>query len=159
IKQSDIYSVFDMLYKCYEEKRKKYLTNKKRISEYDSENIMCALIGEVLNMSKFSKFDFLSHQSLSTLIRDPYKLTDREMEYAMNPLTHLDFLIFNAIDKAPVLAIEVDGYAFHNANEKQSERDQLKDIILEKYNIPLIRFSTTGSMEKEKLENELLKLI
>ena len=150
IKQSDIYSVFDMLYKCYEEKRKKYLTNKKRISEYDSENIMCALIGEVLNMSKFSKFDFISHQSLSTLIRDPYKLTDREMEYAMNPLTHLDFLIFNAIDKAPVLAIEVDGYAFHNANAKQSERDQLKDIIFRKIQYSFNQIQHNGKHGKRK---------
>ena len=76
-----------------------------------------------------------------------------------NPLTHIDFLIFNVIDKSPVLAIEVDGYAYHNDNIKQSDRDKLKNSILEKYNIPLIRFNTTGSMEKEKLEKRLMELI
>jgi hypothetical protein len=35
----------------------------------------------------------------------------------------------------------------------------MKNEILDKYNIPLLRFNTTGSQEKEKLEDELIKLL
>lgn len=159
IKHSEINSVFDMLYKCYEEKRKSYLKKHKRISEYDSENLMYALINDVLKSDVFSKFDVISHQPLNAIICNFHKLSDEETAYAKNPLTHIDFIIFNVIDKSPVLAIEVDGYAYHNDNIKQSDRDKLKNSILEKYNIPLIRFNTTGSMEKEKLEKRLMELI
>lgn len=51
----------------------------------------------------------------------------------------MDFLIFNKLDKEPVLAVEVDGHEFHRNNEKQIVRDKLKDKILEKINLPFIK--------------------
>ena len=54
----------------------------------------------------------------------------------------------------PVLVIEVDGFAYHN-NEKQKERDTVKDSILKKYGIPILRLSTVGSGEREKVIAEL----
>ena len=74
-------------------------------------------------------------------------------------LSHLDFLIYNRVIKRPVLAIEVDGYAFHKEGTRQSERDKLKDHILEVYGMPLLRFSTVGSGETEKLSAKLDELI
>ncbi|MEG2013044.1 MAG: DUF2726 domain-containing protein, partial [Anaerovoracaceae bacterium] len=65
---------------------------------------------------------------------------------------HVDFLIYNKIDKSPVLVIEVDGHEFHKTGTKQHDRDILKDGILLKYDIPIMRFNTTGSSEKRKLE-------
>ena len=50
-----------------------------------------------------------------------------------------------------MLAVEVDGYSFHKKGTRQAERDALKNSILEKYDIPLIRFNTTGSNEEERL--------
>ena len=57
--------------------------------------------------------DVVCHFPLNMLIKNPQLLNDRECQYAMNPATHLDFLIYNRISKKPVLAIEVDGYEFH----------------------------------------------
>ena len=88
-------------------------------------------------------------------IRDTSKLDEKELKYATNPLTHTNFFIFRKIDKAPVLVVEVDGYAFHANNPKQLERDKMKDGILEKYNIPILRVATNGSGEEEKLKNKL----
>lgn len=45
----------------------------------------------------------------------------------MNFATHIDFLIFGRLDKMPVLAIEVDGYAFHGKNSDQHKRDMMKN--------------------------------
>ena len=86
------------------------------------------------------------------------KLKDEEAKYALNPLTHLDFALYNKISKKILAAIEVDGYTYHKAGTKQSERDVLQNSVLEKYEIPLLRFSTTGSGEKERLEDLLLGL-
>lgn len=82
-------------------------------------------------------------------------LTEEERQYAHDPLTHVDFLLFNQMDKQPVLAIEVDGTGFHEAGSKQAERDIKKNSILEKCAVPLLRLRTDGSGEKEKIRNAL----
>lgn len=159
IKKSDIYSVFDMLYKSYENERKRYLSKYKKVSQYDSENLMYSLICEILSKEEFSKFEVLSHQPLNTIIRDTTKLTKVEENYALNPLTHIDFLIYNTIDKSMVLAIEVDGFHYHRKGTDQSCRDDIKNEIFEKYSIPMVRFNTTGSNEQTKIEEKLLELL
>ena len=85
-------------------------------------------------------------------------MTDEEKKYATNPLTHVDFALYSKITKRIMAVIEVDGYKYHKEGTRQAERDLLKDSILEKYDIPLLRFSTNGSGEKERLENLLLGL-
>jgi superfamily I DNA and/or RNA helicase len=153
--QSDLNSIFDCLYKGYEEKRRELIARHGRVSEYDSENVMYALIKEVLSDNKFSKYDVLLHFPVRSLIRDFSKLNEQERKYANNPLTHLDFLIYNKLGKNPILAIEVDGFANHKEGTRQAERDRMKDKILEKYCFPLLRFATNGSNEKMKLINKL----
>lgn len=75
-----------------------------------------------------------------------------------NILTHTDFLIFNKMDKMPVLVVEVDGYAFHANNPKQLKRDSMKDAILYKYDIPILRFATNGSGEQACLKEMLMNI-
>lgn len=158
--QSHVYSVFDMLYQGYAEQRKIYLQKHKRVSEYDSENLMYALIQEVLSEEAFSSIGCAVHVSLATLVKSYEPLTKEERQYARNPLTHVDFLLFNQMDKQPVLAIEVDGGS-HKSGSKQAERDAKKNSILEKCAVPLLRLRTDGSGEKErildKLQNSLRK--
>ena len=93
------------------------------------------------------------------LIKNPELLNEQECRYAMNPATHLDFLIYNRIGKKPVLAIEVDGYEFHKKDTMQASRDLLKNHIMEMYGIPLLRFKTNGSGEKEKIIEVLEKVV
>lgn len=70
-------------------------------------------------------------------------------------MTHVDFLLFNQMDKQPVLAIEVDRTVFHEAGSKQVEQDIKKNSILKKCAIPLLRLRTDSSGEKEKIRNAL----
>ncbi len=154
---SNIKSIFDNLYKGYEKAREKVLSKYGRTYDYDSENLMYAVIRDVLAQDEFSKYDACSHVPLRHLISDHSKLTDAERRFALNRNSHVDFIIFSKMDYQPVLAVEVDGYAFHAAKEKQQERDALKNNILRKYGIPLERFATTGSGEKERLETALAK--
>lgn len=159
VAESRIYSIFDYLYKQYTEERRAYLQKHKKVSEYDSENLMYSLIEEIIADNKYASLDVVCHFPLNMLIRNPELLNEQECQYAMNPATHLDFLIYNRIGKKPVLAIEVDGYAYHREGTAQASRDLLKNHIMELYEIPLLRFKTNGSGEKEKIADMLNKLV
>jgi superfamily I DNA and/or RNA helicase len=156
--QSELNSIFDLLYKGYEEEREKIIRKSGKVSEFDSENLMFGLIKLVLADEKFLKYDVILHFPINQLIKDFSKLDEQETKYASNPLTHLDFLIYNKLGKIPILGIEVDGFEFHKQGTKQSKRDKMKDEILDKYNFPVLRFKTNESNEKEKLTNKLNEL-
>jgi superfamily I DNA and/or RNA helicase len=158
IVQSELHSIFDLLYKGYEEEREKILRKSKKVSQYDSENIMHREIKKILSKNDLLKYDVLVHFPLSRLIKDFSKLDENERKYASNSWTHIDFLIYNKLGKVPVLGIEVDGISFHKEGTQQAKRDQLKDRILEKYDFPILRMKTTETQVEEKLTNKLLEL-
>ncbi|WP_186579753.1 AAA domain-containing protein [Aquibacillus kalidii] len=157
--KSRIYSVFDLLYSSYSEKLLEVMKNSKQVSEHNSENLMNIVMEKVLSEAQFQNLGYVLHQPLRMLIKDPDKLTDAESKYAMNILTHTDFVVFNKIDKMPVLVVEVDGHAFHANNPAQLKRDEMKDRILQKYDIPIIRLKTTGSQEEKELRNKLVEVL
>ena len=159
VTESKIYSIFDYLYKQYTEERRVYLQKHKKVSEYDSENLMYSLIEDIISANKYSSLDVVCHFPLNMLIKNPELLNEKECQYAMNPATHLDFLIYNRIGKKPVLAIEVDGYEYHKEDTVQASRDLLKNHIMELYEIPLLRFMTNGSGEREKIVEMLDKSV
>jgi len=156
---SKIFSVFDLLYSNYSKKLIEVLNKNKKVSEFDSENLMNMVIEKVLREDKFKFLDRVLHQPLKMLIKDTSKLTEVEYKFVMNILTHTDFIIFNKLDKMPVLVVEVDGYAFHANNKVQLKRDKMKDDILGKYNIPILRVSTNESGEERKLNNKLCEVL
>ena len=116
---------------------------------------MYSVIQEILSEEAFSAIGCALHVSLATLVRNFEPLTEAERKYARHPLTHIDFLLFNQMDKQPILAIEVDGTSFHKAGSKQAERDIKKDSILKKCALPLLRLRTDGSGENMKIRNSL----
>ncbi len=156
---STIFSVFDLLYKGYHQQRQLYLAKQRRISEFDSENLAFAVIENILAQPVFSSIDCAAHVSLATLIKDESLLTDDERVYAMNPLTHVDFLLFNKMDKSPLMAIEIDGTRYHAAGSRQAERDAMKNRILEKYRFPLVRIRTDESGLEERVSAMLQSLM
>lgn len=90
---------------------------------------MNMVIEKVLSLPEFHNLGRVMHQPLRMLIRNPEKLDEHEYRYAMNVLTHTDFVIYNKLNKMPVLVVEVDGYAFHANNPEQLKRDKMKDDI------------------------------
>lgn len=156
--ESKTYSVFDFLYRSYSQQLLKYMSNNKTGTEMPSEVLLNGLLEKVLKKDEFNHFDKTLHQPLKMLIRDSVLLNESERKFAMNVNTHTDFLIFNKFDKSPVLVVEVDGYAYHAANPKQLARDKIKDTILQKYSIPILRLPTNGSREEEKLCQKLSEI-
>ncbi|CAA6805495.1 MAG: DNA helicase, partial [uncultured Campylobacterales bacterium] len=159
IKESNIYSIFDLLYKSYAPKLEKYLKKMKNKSEYKSENLMNIIIERVLIKKNFNYLTKALHIPLNRIIKNLSFLDDDEKKFVLNPNTHLDFIIYSKVTKQLTLVIEVDGIKYHENNPSQLKRDKLKDRILDKYNIPIIRFKTNESREEERLIKKLNEII
>lgn len=157
IKEAKVYSIFDNLYKANEAQRIKLLKKYKKISSFDSENLMNITLQKVLKDYPF--LSVIAHLRLKNLFKNLDLLNEREREFVQGGLSHNDFMIYSNVTKSPFLAIEVDGYAFHQLNPKQQERDVIKDTIFAKYEIPLLRFSTKGSNEEQILREKITSLL
>lgn len=156
---SRVFSVFDLLYKGYYEQRRQHLKKHKRVSEFDSENLAYSVIDKILRTPEFSKIDCVMHSSLATLVKDYSLLTKQEAQYAANPLTRIDFLLFNKMDKSPVMAIEVDGTKYHTEGSRQAERDKMKNSVLGKCGIPILRIRTNESGEEARIISVLRDVV
>jgi len=155
--ESPIISVFDLLYQEYSEKLLSLQEKLIYISKFKSENIMWTCIKHLLEDDMFQCFEASTQIYLKNLVHDNESFTDAERSYIRRNAS-VDFVVYNKLDKRPVLVVEVDGFATHENNPKQLARDELKNSILQKQNIPFIRFPTTGSGEEEKLRKKLTEV-
>ena len=131
-----------------------------KISRYPSENLTYGLICDIISSDiRFSCLEIKREYPLRDLIKDTSLMPEEETLYASREGTHIDFLISNTVSMKPVLAVETDGYSYHNCSGEQIRRDRMKDHILQTYGIPLVRLSTKGSGEKEKIVSRLMELM
>ncbi|MCS7464993.1 DUF2726 domain-containing protein [Paenibacillus doosanensis] len=120
---------------------------------------MWTLLSELLNQDdKYNNLIFTTQVYLKNLLNNTAKLNDEELSYVKHN-SSVDFVIYYKLNKQPLLVIEVDGFSYHENNVQQSRRDVLKNGILKKYDLPLLRLATTGSNEEEKIKNELDKVL
>ncbi len=123
---------------------------------FDPEEITLKLIEKIrTTVPHLSHIKVLRHYPLRRLIKDTDGLSNREIRYAMHPSTHIDFFIINRVSKEPLLAIETDGYTYHNKKSEQYDRDRMKDHILKSYGLPLLRLSTVGHSEEQQIVDAL----
>lgn len=151
IVKSKISSVFDLLFESYAAKRLEYLKDSRRISEFDSENIMYKVISDALAKRQDTTLGVACHVPLNRLIRDVKLLDGAEQHFVFGTDSHVDFMIYDTLGKTAKFAIEVDGAAFHSEGDEQVDLDRRKDGIFEKYGIPLYRFRTDESGEAKRL--------
>lgn len=71
----------------------------------------------------------------------------------------MDFVIYYKLDRTAVLAIEVDGFQYHENKLEQLERDEMKDSIFKKYGMKLKRFKTNESAEEQKIRELLYDIV
>ncbi len=148
-------SVFDLLYKEYNKVLVSFLSSNKNIKGSAAEIIIHKLLSEdqLLNNAQFSSVDMVKEYRLRDLIRDFQPFSEDEIRFIRNN-SRIDFLLYNKIDKTPILAIEVDGVSFHE-NELQQERDNKKNHILEVIGLQLLRLSTDGHNEEARIIERL----
>lgn len=148
VEEGDVRSIFDLLYDDYEEERKNALSEK----DVASEELMSNLLNDVLRLNRFSSLRFSMHVPLKSFLKiKTAKYNEEETKYLTHPWTHLDFVVFNKFDKMPILAIEVDGIAYHEQQEKQLKHDAIKDKCLTDCGLPILRVKTNQSNIKEKV--------
>ena len=157
VKESKIHSVFDILYKQYTTKRLAYEATNSKVSNYLSENLIYDILVKAINKIQMTNWSIVCHYPLSRLITDFDGLSAQEIGFISNSLSHVDFLIYNSITKRPLMAIEVDGWKYHNQSEVQQSRDNLKDNLLSKYRLSIYRISTTDTINVDILATVLLK--
>lgn len=105
-----------------EAERLAYLKKHKRVSEYDSENLIFGLIEDVLGDRK-EALGVIAHQPLYQLIRDYSKLSAEEECFIKTGLSYLDFLVYNKVTKnlycqLKSMDIGITGKVLNRAAEK-----------------------------------------
>lgn len=156
--QSQISSIFDLLYEENTRELLRFYETHKRVSEFDSENLAYWAIREVLNNQVNEHLGVLMHYPLRYLITSKSELTVEQYTYASHSWTHLDFLIYDTVSHKAKLAIEVDGTQYHKGESAQGKRDRIKDSVLTVIGLPLLRLRTDGSQEAEKIARALSRL-
>ena len=154
---SKISSIFDLLYADYTQELLDFYKTHKRVSEYDSENLTYWTIREAIKEHGYNHLSVLLHYPLRHLITPATSLTEEQRAYATHSWTHVDFLVYDTVSHKAKLAIEVDGTQYHQTDSAQGRRDVLKDAVLDATGLRLLRLSTAGSQEKERIAQALAR--
>lgn len=159
VEESKVNSIFDFFYTKETEAKFKYLKAANKISKYDSENAMNALLTNIFEEPKYSKFSFVFEMPLKDVVNKNYmgELPEELSTFANRSWAHVDFTVFNRVTKEILFGIEVDGYNYHKKGSRQAERDSKKNAIFDKIGLPLLRLSTKGSGEEGKIKAQLDK--
>lgn len=158
ITKSDLISVFDLLYTEYSTKLNHLQSRLISKFKYKSENIMWRVLKDLLDEEPYKGVIFGTQIYLKDLLNDTERLDEDEIKYVKNRAS-VDFVLYDSLNKQPLLVIEVDGFASHRNNKDQSARDVKKNNILEKYNLCLLRLPTTGSNEAQKIRSKLDEIL
>jgi len=158
ITHSQLISVFDLLYSDYSERLHQLKARIVNKSKYKSENIIWRVLADLLEEGPYRCFTFSTQVYLKDVFRNTDRLSESEKRYVTNRAS-FDFVIYDAINKQPLMAIEVNGFSYHRNNVLQSRRDELKDSICKKYDLAFLPLPTTGSNEIAKIRSMLNKLI
>lgn len=160
IYDSPVISAFDLLYKEHDLSLEKlYSRLNLKDSHFESEQIMATLLRDIFKETDFNSLMFHMQIDLLQLVSiTNNSFTKREIEF-MKQKSTCDFVIYFKVGKNPIGVIEVDGEK-HFLKDQQ-ERDILKNSILKKAGIPLLRLKTIeGNIErktKDFLKNCIMK--
>ncbi|QIS22782.1 AAA domain-containing protein [Nocardia terpenica] len=144
---SDVVSIFDLLYTEYTERRRQHPHIGWGRTEWPSEDIALTMLEGVLAEPGHGHLAIHRQVYLQNVFpRSLDRLDDRHRGFVRSR-SSFDFVVYNRITNANMCAIEVDGYSTHEANPEQLARDALKNEICRRYDFPLLRLPTTGSSE------------
>lgn len=146
IYKSKYRSIFDVLYK----KNNSAFIPRRKSGESPAEALFRNLLMTLQKDERFGHWKFTQEYPLRLVPISLDSFTNQERRYMFNG-ARLDFILYDAFDRQPIAVVEVDGASYHKDGTRQSERDVLKNTILEKVGVPLFRFRT-DSVEGQELE-------
>jgi len=151
---STVISVFDLLYRAYSQRLLPLAARLRRELKYPSEDIIWTVLHDITAELRYAHMTVSPQVLLRNLLPDLSRLTPAQRAYVQHRAS-VDFVVYNQVTNQPLLAIEVDGFAFHENSPDQRARDALKDEILEVHQMPLLRLPTTGSQEHQQIRQAL----
>ena len=155
---SPVISAFDLLYQEYDRSLDR-LNSRLNLKnpQVKSEKILALLLDDSLVKERFNSLKYHMQIDLIQLVSiKNNSFSQRELAF-MKQKASCDFVIYYKVGKIPIGVIEVDG-GYHNT-EVQKERDTLKNSILKKSRIPLLRLKTTEGNIENKVEEFLNECI
>ncbi|WP_197342234.1 AAA domain-containing protein [Ralstonia solanacearum] len=150
IARAPVVSAFDLLYKEYDQSLARLNSRlRPEDSRYKSEQIVAALLRAALSDASLQAITFHPQIALGQVASSTNPaLTERERTFMRNRAS-CDFVLYFKVGKTPLGVVEVDGGS-HDKPE-QAARDALKNSILEKSNLPILRLRTVESGIEEKV--------
>ena len=157
--QSDIVSIFDVLYSAYSASLERYSRAKwSNWKRTPAENVADLCLREVLADPKYSSFGYYTEVPLRDMLPNTRLLNEEQRDFVFTD-SALDFGVYSRVTGRIVLAIEVDGWEYHGNNKEQQQRDARKDSIMAAYCVPVLRLATNESGEERRIREELDKLL
>ena len=157
--QSNIVSIFDVLYGAYSASLERYSRVKNSNPKYSAaENVAELCLQEILAEDKYSHVEYWKQVPLKDALPHVRGLSEEQYDFVFSD-SSLDFLIRLKGSRRVFLAIEVDGWEFHGMSEEQQRRDALKDSIMDLYGIHVLRLPTIGSGEGEQIREALDRML
>ncbi|WP_279047625.1 AAA domain-containing protein [Cedecea davisae] len=149
--ESPVISAFDLLYSEFDKSLERLNSRlNPEDSLFKSEQIAASLLRDTLSQDKYRSMMFHSQIALNQLVSvEQGDFSSRELSFMRNRAS-CDFVIYYKVGKNPLGVIEVDG-GYH-LESAQAERDELKNSILKKCNLPLLRLRTIDSNIEGKLD-------
>jgi AAA domain/Protein of unknown function (DUF2726) len=154
VADSTVVSVFDLLYREYSPRLRQLKARLRHELNYQSEDIIWTVLHEIIAEQRYAHLTVSFQVLLRNLLPGLSRLTAAQLAYVKHHAS-VDFVVYNRVTNQPLLAIEVDGFAFHENNPEQLARDAIKDDILRAHQMPLLRLSTTGSGEHRRIRQAL----
>jgi hypothetical protein len=154
IVDSAVISVFDLLYRAYSQRLLPLAARLRKELKYPSEDIVWTVLHDIIAEPEYAHLTVSPQVLLQNLLPSLVRLTPEQTAYVRHRAS-VDFVVYNRVTNQPLLAIEVDGFAFHENNPDQLARDKLKNEILAAHQLQLLRLPTTGSGEHQKIRQAL----
>lgn len=150
VSRAPVVSAFDLLYQEYDQSLARVNARlRPEDSQYKSEQIVAHLLRGALSDTRYHGLVYHDQVLLSQVASSANpELTAREKEFMANGAS-CDFVLYFEVGKRPFGVIEVDGGS--HDEPKQIKRDALKDRILEKSGLPILRLRTNESGIEERL--------
>ncbi|CAD0334058.1 AAA domain-containing protein [Xanthomonas sp. WHRI 8391] len=151
ILRAPVVSAFDLLYREYDHSLARLNARlRPEDSRYKSEQIVAQLLREALSASVYRSLMYHDQIKLDQ-VASPNNPDLTQRERAFMARASCDFVIYFKVGKVPLGVIEVDGGSHDRPD--QAARDALKNGILAKSGIPILRLSTIKSGIAESIDD------
>ncbi|MEX0605257.1 MAG: AAA domain-containing protein [Marinobacter sp.] len=148
--RSPVVSAFDLLYQEYDKSLNR-LKNLLRSSDSDfkSEQIVAQILRESLIRDSNRDLKVFPQIPLNQIVSARSLSLTKDETAFLHSRSSCDFVIYYKVGKKPLAVIEVDGGS--HESDVQRRRDALKDSILQKAGVEILRLKTVQSRIEERI--------